>query len=135
MFPQGRQRPAHLRPLDLKGGLGILHDHNPVDLVAVSLDYVFLERDRPAALVRFSTPISGAVVGGPMPAVESALLDGLDVIDSAVKAATDGHRARTHPRDPLPGFSALVAPRGRATWDSLGPRMLRAAGRGDPHVS
>jgi hypothetical protein len=70
-----------------------------------------------------------------MPAVESALLDGLDVIDSAVKAATDGHRARTHPRDPLPGFSALVAPRGRATWDSLGPRMLRAAGRGDPHVS
>ena len=135
MFPQGRQRPAHLRPLDLKGGLGILHDHNPVDLVAVSLDYVFLERDRPAALVRFSTPISGAVVGGPMPAVESALLDGLDVIDRAVKAATDGHRARTHPGDPLPGFSALVAPRGRAARDSLGSRMLRAAGRGDPHVS
>jgi len=96
---------------------------------------VFLERDRPAALVRFSTPIPGAVVGGPMPAVEKALLDGLDVIDTAVRAATDGRRARTHPRDPLPGFSALVAPRPRATQNGLGSRMLRAAGRGEPHVS
>ena len=135
IFPQGRQRPAHLRPLDLKGGLSILHDHNPVDMVVVSLDYVFLERDRPAALVRFSTPISGAVVGGPLLAAETALLDGLDVIDSAVRAATDGRRARSHPRDPFPGFSALVAPRGRAIQDGLGPRLLRAAGRGEPHVS
>ena len=134
MFPQGRQRPAHLRPLDLKGGLGILHDHNPVDLVAVSLDYVFLERDRPAALVRFSAPIPSAVAGGPVPAVERALLDGLSVIDIAAKAATDGRRARTHPRDPLPGFSALVAPRGRATQDGLGSRLLSVAGRGGPHA-
>ena len=135
IFPQGRQRPAHLRPLDLKGGLSVLHDHNPVDMVVVSLDYVFLERDRPAALVRFSTPISGAVVGGPLLAAETALLDGLDVIDSAVRAATDGRRARSHPHDPFPGFSALVAPRGRAIQDGLGPRLLRAAGRGEPHVS
>ena len=136
MFPQGRQRPAHLRPLDLKPGLGILHDDNPVDLVAVSLDYVFLERDRPAAVVRFSTPIAGADVGssGVLPAVENALLDGLDVIDIAAKEATDGRRARTHPRDPLPGFSPLVAPRGRATQDGLGGRMLRTAGRGEPHA-
>jgi 1-acyl-sn-glycerol-3-phosphate acyltransferase len=134
IFPQGRQRPAHLRPLDLKGGLGVLHDHNPVDLIAVSLDYVFLERDRPAALVRFSTPIPGGDVGGPglLPAVEGALLDGLAVIDTAAMAATDGRRARTHPRDPLPGFNALVAPRGRATQDGLGSRILRAAGRGEP---
>ena len=135
IFPQGRQRPAHLRPLDLKGGLSVLHDHNPVDMVVVSLDYVFLERDRPAALVRFSTPISGAVVGGPLLAAETALLDGLDVIDSAVRAATDGRRGRSHPHDPFPGFSALVAPRGRAIQDGIGPRLLRAAGRGEPHVS
>jgi 1-acyl-sn-glycerol-3-phosphate acyltransferase len=134
IFPQGRQRPAHLRPLDLKGGLGVLHDHNPVDLIAVSLDYVFLERDRPAALVHFSTPISGSVVGGPLPAVEDALLDGLAVIDTAVRVATDGRRARTNPRDPLPGFTALVAPRGRAVQDGLGSRMLRAVGRGGTHA-
>ena len=46
-------------------------------------------------------------------AMESALLDGLDAIDVAVMAATDGRRARTHPQDPLPGFVPLVAP---ARW-------------------
>jgi hypothetical protein len=45
--------------------------------------------------------------------MESALLDGLDAIDVAVMAATDGRRARTHPQDPLPGFVPLVAP---ARW-------------------
>jgi hypothetical protein len=130
VFPQGRQRPAHLRPLDLKTGLGIMHARRPVDLVVVSIDYVFLERSRPAAVVRFSEPIAGATLadggpdgGGPageaeagsalLAAVESALLDGLDAIDVAVMAATDGRRARTHPQDPLPGFVPLVAP---ARW-------------------
>ena len=131
VFPQGRQRPAHLRPLDLKTGLGIMHARRPVDLVVVSIDYVFLERSRPAAVVRFSEPIAGGAPagggpagGGPasgeaeagsalLAAVESALLDGLDAIDVAVMAATDGRRARTHPQDPLPGFIPLVAP---ARW-------------------
>lgn len=131
VFPQGRQRPAHLRPLDLKSGLGVMHARSPVDLVAVSINYVFLERSRPAAVVRFSAPIAGArlagaspVGGGPdggdgetgaalLAAVETALLDGLDAIDVAVMAATDGRRARTHPQDPLPGFVPLVAP---ARW-------------------
>jgi hypothetical protein len=78
----------------------------------------------------------GGDVGGPglLAAVEDALQDGLAVIDTAVRAATEGRRARTHPRDPLPGFSALVAPRGRATQDGLGSRVLRAAGRGGPHA-
>jgi hypothetical protein len=107
-----------------------------VDLVAVSINYVFLERSRPAAVVRFSAPIAGASLagaslagGGPagaspaggdgetgaalLAAMESALLDGLDAIDVAVMAATDGRRARTHPKDPLPGFVPLVAP---ARW-------------------
>jgi 1-acyl-sn-glycerol-3-phosphate acyltransferase len=131
VFPQGRQRPAHLRPLDLKTGLGIMHARSPVDLVVVSINYVFLERSRPAAVVRFSEPIAGASLAGGDPAggspahgegeagsallaaVESALLDGLDAIDVAVMAATDGRRARTHPQDPLPGFVPLVAP---ARW-------------------
>ena len=126
VFPQGRQRPAHLRPLDLKSGLGVMHARSPVDLVAVSINYVFLERSRPAAVVRFSAPIAGASLAGASPdggdgetgaallaAMESALLDGLDAIDVAVMAATDGRRARTHPKDPLPGFVPLVAP---ARW-------------------
>jgi hypothetical protein len=143
VFPQGRQRPAHLRPLDLKTGLGIMHARRPVDLVVVSIDYVFLERSRPAAVVRFSEPIAGATLAGASPAggdpasgeaeagsallaaVESALLDGLDAIDVAVMAATDGRRARTHPLDPLPGFVPLVAP---ARWPL--PRVFGSRPRG-----
>jgi len=136
IFPQGRQRPAHLRPLDLKGGLALMHAHRPVDVVAVSLNYIYLERDRPAALVRFSAPMRASAVAGAalLPAVESALLDGLEAIDIAATAATDGRRARTHPHEPLPGFAPLVSPRGRATQDGLGGRALRAVGRRESHA-
>ena len=124
MFPQGRQRPAHLRPLDLKPGLVTLHVTNPVDVVAVSLDYVFLEADRPAAVVRFSAPIPADSVDAQtlLPVVEHALLDGLAAIDVAAIAATDGGRARHHPDDPLPGFTPLVRPGGLFGVHHRGPR-------------
>lgn len=134
IFPQGRQRPAHLRPLDLKPGLRIMHAHNPVDVVCVSLDYVFLERDRPAAIVRFTTPMSGRELGGEelLPAVERTLLDGLADIDAAVMAATDGGRARSHPEDPLPGFRPLVRPPRSNAQNGLGTRMLQLLDRRRP---
>ena len=134
IFPQGRQRPAHLRPLDLKPGVGIVYDRNPVDVIAVSLDYVFLESDHPAAIVRFSAPIQGAAGQELLPAIESALLDGLAVIDSAVRAATDGRRSRTHPADPLPGFAPLLRPSGRLAQDGLGGLALRVFDRRKPHA-
>ncbi len=139
IFPQGRQRPAHLRPLDLKPGLRIMHACNPIDVVAVSVDYVFLERDRPAAIVRFSAPMPGGAFGGEsgretggaalLPAVERTLLDGLAAIDTAVIAATDGHRARRHPDDPLPGFVPLVRPPRSDAQNGLGARMLQVFDR------
>lgn len=126
IFPQGRQRPAHLRPLDLKQhGLQTLHARSPVDVVAVSLNYVFLERNRPAAVVRFSPPMSPAPENL-LPSVERELLTGLDAIDTAAAAATDGRRARTHPRDPLPGFEPLVRPARLVPQNGLGTRMLQA---------
>lgn len=114
IFPQGRQRPTHLRPLDLKPGIATMHARRSVDVVAVSIDYVFLERAKPAAVVRFSAPMTGRSIAGPalLPAVETALLDGLETIDLAARAATDGRRARSHPHDPLPGFTVLVPPMG-----------------------
>lgn len=112
IFPQGRQRPAHLRPLDLKPGLQTMHTSNPVTIIAVSIDYVFLEKARPAAVVRFSPPVNVAS-GSVITAVEAELLAGLAEIDAATLEATDGRRARTHPDDPLPGFRALIR---RARW-------------------
>lgn len=129
IFPQGRQRPAHLRPLDLKRGLQTMHDHRPADIIAVSLNYVFLERNRPAAIVHFGPPIRTAVGQPVLPTVNGALLDGLTAIDSASIAATDGRRARTDPRHPLPGFTALVRPAGLSVESGLGSRALQVLGR------
>ena len=109
IFPQGRQRPAHLRPLGLRPGLQTMYHCNPVQIVAVSVDYAFLEKSRPAAVVRFSPPVP-VEDGHVIEAVESELLVGLEQIDAAVITATDGRRARTHPDDPLPGFVPLVRP-------------------------
>lgn len=133
IFPQGRQRPAHLRPLDLKPGIGIINARMPAaDIVTVSLNYVFLERDRPAAVVRFSAPYRGTEIAGPnlLSTLESGLLDGLTDIDVAARAATDGRRARTHPADPLPGFTALVPPTRVGPQDGIGGRLLRSLRRG-----
>ncbi len=126
IFPQGRQRPGHLRPLDLKPGMQILHASRAVDVVAVSVNYVFLETDGPAAVVRFSAPMPGAEVAGHalLPAVESAMLDGLAAIDAAAAAATDGHRVRSHPQEPFPGFVALVRPAKVAAQYGLGAKLL-----------
>jgi 1-acyl-sn-glycerol-3-phosphate acyltransferase len=128
IFPQGRQRPAYLRPLDLKPGINVVHARNPVDVIAVSLNYLFLERDRPAAVVHFSAPVAGRTLAGPsvLPQVEDSLLDGLAAIDRATLTATDGGRARTHPDDPLPGFTPLVRPAHTSNQDGLGERMLAA---------
>jgi len=130
IFPQGRQRPAHLRPLDLKRGVQVLHAHNPVEVVTVSIDYVFLERAHPAAIVRFSAPMPGAAVAGEalLPAVESSLVDGLAAIDLAAMAATDG-RARSNPADPFPGFVPLVRPRRLVDAEDIGGRLLGALRR------
>ena len=120
IFPQGRQRPAHLRPLDLRPGVQTMYASNPVTVIAVSIDYVFMEKARPAAVVRFSPPLS-VQSGQVIPAVEAGLLAGLAEIDAATLAATDGRRARTHPDDPLPGFTALVR-RARLVPRRGGPR-------------
>lgn len=128
MFPQGRQRPAHLRPLDLKPGLRTIHAEAPVDIIAVSINYVFLEKQHPAAVVHFAAPIPGGSVSSTdlLPTAERTLIDGLAAIDAAAVEATDGQRARTHPADPLPGFRPLVRPSGRAAQDGLGAHLLDA---------
>lgn len=136
IFPQGHQRPAHLRPLNLKHGVQTIHACSTADVIAVSIDYLFLEKNRPAAVVRFSAPITRTQASEPdvVPAVEAAMLEGLTAIDAAACAATDGGLARSRPRDPLPGFAALVRPAGRADQDGLGSRLLRALDRKRSHA-
>jgi 1-acyl-sn-glycerol-3-phosphate acyltransferase len=134
IFPQGRQRPAHVRPLDLKPGVRLLHACAPVDVITVSFNYIFLEQSRPAAMVRFSAPLPGAAVGGRalLGAIEASLLDGLAEIDAAALVATDGRQAALQPHAPLPDFEPLVLPRSVASHQGAGGRLLRRLGGGAP---
>ena len=80
MFPQGRQRPAHLRPLDLKPGVGLLARLAGVPVVPVSLAYPFREAPVPAAAVVFGEPLDPRRADL-LPALEAAIVTGLERID------------------------------------------------------
>jgi 1-acyl-sn-glycerol-3-phosphate acyltransferase len=80
VFPQGRQRPSHLRPLDLQPGIRLVERLSPAPIVPVALTYLFRQTERPAALLRFGRPISGPL----LPELEVALIDGLSEIDRFV---------------------------------------------------
>jgi len=114
IFPQGRQRPAHLRPLGLQPGVELLARLCKAPVVPVSLSYQFREGERPAALLRFGAPLSG----GGLAELEGALIAGLDEIDSFVD---QGPAA-------APAFSALVSGPAAPSQDGLGARILRWIG-------
>ena len=120
IFPQGRQRPAHLRPLGLKAGVMALAEQSGVPVLPVSLQYAFREAERPAALVHFgeARPAS-APARELLPWLEEALVSGLDTIDAFV----DRHEGT---------FDPLVAPPAASTQEGLGARVLSWLGSGPP---
>ncbi len=74
VFPQGEQRPAHLRPLGLQRGAAWLASRTGATLVPVALDYRWGERAEPAAWVHFGAPST-------RDGLQQGLIDGLDEID------------------------------------------------------
>ncbi len=109
MFPQGRQRPAHLRPLGLHRGHELLARTSGAAIVPVALTYAFRESPRAAALLSF-----GATVDPPD--LEAALVAALDRVDAFVDTGA-------------PAFSALVAPRGGRVDGSPFSRALAWSAR------
>jgi 1-acyl-sn-glycerol-3-phosphate acyltransferase len=85
-FPQGRQRAAHLRPLDFKAGLRLLARRSGADVLPVSLNYVWREAPVPTIVVTFHAPIAGRN-DDLLEAVERAVVGGLDAQDAAVEAS------------------------------------------------
>lgn len=57
VFPQGRHRAPHLRPLELERGVAWLATLSGAMVVPVGLCYGFREREGPAAVVTFGVPI------------------------------------------------------------------------------
>ncbi len=114
MFPQGRLRPAHLRPLELHPGIGLLARLAPrAAVVPVAFQYAFSEQPAPMALARFGAPVPPETAAGPHGGerLERALEAALDGIDAALAGAAP----------PLP---VLVPSRLRRADAGVGSRLL-----------
>ncbi|GAB4198542.1 MAG: hypothetical protein OHK0013_07840 [Sandaracinaceae bacterium] len=115
VFPQGRQRPPHLRPLDLKPGVLALAARAAV--VPVALSYAFGEREVPSCFVAFGAPLERLETLEPL---EAALVDGLARCDRAA----DGERGPERE-----GFEAIVASRRRAPGEDPASQALATMAR------
>ena len=116
IFPQGRHRPAHLRPLELEGGVRLLARLAPgAAVIPVAFQYAFGERPSPAAYVHLGEPLAGGEAFR-LEELEVALRAGLAEIDAALA----GEAAP---------FAALVPSRARAPQEGMGSRLLGARGR------
>lgn len=117
IFPQGRQRPSWLRPLDLKPGARLLARLAGTPVVPVSLTYGFREAPQPAAVVRFGAPLRPRRQDL-MAALEAALIEGLDCNDRFIEGAGAG-------------YATLVQARARRNEDGVGARILARVGQGE----
>lgn len=115
IFPQGEQRPAHLRPLGFRRGVGLLAGMLPeAAVVPVSIQYSFREAPAPAAFAWLGTAIPASTLR--TDELEHAVVEGLARIDAALTGVAE----------PLP---ALVPSRGRGADGGVGGRLLGGRGR------
>ena len=125
IFPQGRQRPSHLRPLALRPGVVRVARRAGAAVVPVALTYAFREAMRPACVLAVGSPVSLEVLTG-RPADASAI----DAIEAGLVAALA--RIDAHLEVPDAGFETLVQGATRrpdhTTWSALLARLT--GGRG-----
>lgn len=115
IFPQGRQRPAHLRPLELHAGVHWLARKSRATVVPLSLSYLYREAPQPTIVATFGAPIGepGRDAESWLTNLERALIRGLDRCDRFVVSGAGA-------------FTALVAPQTGARVPVAG-RLLAAA--------
>jgi 1-acyl-sn-glycerol-3-phosphate acyltransferase len=96
IFPQGRQRPSHLRPLALQAGVSWLSRSAGARVLPLALTYTFREAPRPSILASFGAPVAA---GGEalMPTLEAELTSALARIDAFVEGREGGFEALTPP--------------------------------------
>jgi 1-acyl-sn-glycerol-3-phosphate acyltransferase len=109
IYPQGRQRPSWVRPLDLHRGVAVIARLSGAPVLPVSVAYGFREHHLPAAFVQICAPLAHDhpdLLAG----LEQALIAGLARCDAGLEGAT--------------GFTALIAPQGQQDQDGVGARLL-----------
>jgi len=104
IYPQGRQRPAWLRPLDVQPGAGLVARLSGAPIVPVALTYAFREDATPAAILHFGPPVPAADL-------ESALVEGLARVDHFLDTGA-------------PGFVPLTAAPAARADRGVGARLL-----------
>ncbi len=93
IFPQGRQRPSHLRPLDVASGVAWLAERSGAATLPVSLSYLYREAAQPAVFAAFGPPVRFASRSDHLAALESRLIEGLDQNDVAATRSLAGYQA------------------------------------------
>jgi 1-acyl-sn-glycerol-3-phosphate acyltransferase len=83
IFPQGKQRAAHLRPLALQSGVRWLSQKSGARVVPLALSYTFREAAQPSILASFGTPIA-AGTANLMAVLEEQMIACLARIDQFV---------------------------------------------------
>lgn len=117
MFPQGRHRPSHLRPLGFEPGVSLLARLVPkAAIVPVALQYVWSDQPAPAAYVHFGPAMAAGDASAA--ALEAAVGAGLDAIDASVSG-------RAAP------FDTLVPGRTKSPERGIGARLLGGRERAD----
>jgi len=113
IFPQGRQRASHLRPLGFQSGLRLLAGRAGVPVVPVALSYPWREAAAPSVALRFMAPItpSTSLVAD----VEASVIDGLNATDAAVDVRDEAAL----------GVRLVDSVVARGAEDGLGARLLR----------
>ena len=109
LFPQGRQRPAHLRPLGLKPGIVTLARLADAPVVPVSLAYPFREAPEPAAAIVFGEPLLPGR-SDLLSTLEQRIVAGLERIDHFAEGAQT--------------MDTLIDSRSRSPQHGLGARLL-----------
>ncbi|HEV2130142.1 MAG TPA: lysophospholipid acyltransferase family protein [Longimicrobiaceae bacterium] len=121
IFPQGRHRPAHLRPLGFQPGVLLLARLAPrAQLLPVALQYAYAEGHNPAVFASFGEPVSAS---------HAARAEDARCLEARVAAAL-GSIDRVLAGE-APPFPALIPSRVRRPDRGFGSRMLAwTTGRG-----
>jgi 1-acyl-sn-glycerol-3-phosphate acyltransferase len=114
IFPQGRQRPPHLRPLDLKPGVLTLAEGKAV--LPVAITYAFRDAEVPACVVAIGPPLRELRELAPL---EVALERELTRCDRFADA----------PKEPDPSFVPLIPSRRRPPGEDFASSVLSFVSR------
>jgi 1-acyl-sn-glycerol-3-phosphate acyltransferase len=137
IFPQGEQRPAHLRPLGLHGGVFWLARKAGAAVVPLSLSYLYREAPQPTVLARFGASLSPPAKDESarfMAHLERALVEGLERCDQYVLSGAGAFDALVAPRHghrvPVAGRLLAAALRPRASQQE---QLPASAERSEAH--